>query len=302
MYDLITIGGISIDMYYQGNSLTQKGERFNLAVGGKYLVDSFFSGLGGGAANVAIGTQAAGFKTALLAKIGENQFEELIRNHLKDHKLTDALIQKEKEYMKISSILLSPEGERTIIHYETPHEHILRTDKDLESLENTRMVYMANLWRVPLDERRRILSHLHQKKIITAVNLGIADCRRDLIQLKGLLHHVEILLVNTHEFAELVKKPFDSLKFKEDVTEHFDFLKNKIVVVTDGKNGSYAYSEGNVFFESVHRVEKIVDTTGAGDAYSAGFLAGYLENKNIQHAMNLGSKLAAKVIQKIGAN
>ena len=78
MYDLITIGSISIDMYYKGDSLTQKEGRFNLAVGGKYLVDHFYSGLGGGAANVAIGVQSHGFKTAIVGKIGENQFKPLI--------------------------------------------------------------------------------------------------------------------------------------------------------------------------------------------------------------------------------
>ena len=50
MYDLISIGSISIDMYFQGDSLTNDGTRFNLAIGGKYLVEHFHGGLGGGAA------------------------------------------------------------------------------------------------------------------------------------------------------------------------------------------------------------------------------------------------------------
>jgi len=302
MYDLITIGGISIDMYYRGDSLTQKDGRFSLAVGGKYLVDHFYAGLGGGAANVAIGVQSEGFKVAVMGKVGDNQFEGLIHNHLKEHNLTDSLIQKEENYMKISSILLSPEGERTIINYETPHEHILRTDKDLECLENAKIVYMANLWRVPLDERKRILSHLHQKKIITAVNLGISDCRRPIEQLTSLLQHVDILIVNTHELAELTKQKFESIHFQNDMRRMLPIVTSKILVATDGENGSYAYAEGKTYFEPAHSVNKILDTTGAGDAFSAGFLAGYLEKEDIQFAMHLGSKHAVKVIQKIGAN
>lgn len=302
MYDLITIGSISIDMYYGGDSLTQKEGRFTLALGGKYPVEHFHAGLGGGAANVAIGVQRSGYKTAVMGKIGENQFKELIQKYLSDHKISTSLCQMEKEYMKISSILLSPEGERTIIHYETPHEHILRTDKDLESLEHAKIVYLSNLWRVPLDERKRILSHLAQKKVLSIMNLGIADCRRSPEQLESLLSHLNILILNTHEFAELVKKQFQSIDFKKDITHLFPSLKTKILVITDGKNGSYAYLNGGVLHEPVHSVTKIVDTTGAGDAFSAGFIAGYLEKANIEFALHLGNKYGAAIIQKIGAN
>ena len=203
MYDLITIGSISIDMFYQGSSLTMKDGRFALAVGGKYLVDSFYSGLGGGAANVAIGVAHHGFKTAIMGKIGENQFKTLIEKHLSDHGISSSLCQTEKEYMKISSILLSPSEERTIINFETPHEHILRSDEDLTRMENAKVVYLANLPRVSLEERKRILSHLFQKKILIVANFGIADCRRPIEQIESLLHHVNILIINTHEFANL---------------------------------------------------------------------------------------------------
>jgi sugar/nucleoside kinase (ribokinase family) len=302
MYDLITIGSISIDMYYRGDSLTQKEGRFHLAVGGKYLTDFFYMGLGGGAANVAIGVQDRGYKTAIMGKIGDNYFKDIIHKHLKDHNIPSDLCQLEKDYLKISSILLSQNGERTIIHYETPHEHIIRSDEDLQKLEKTKILYMPNLWRVPLEERKKILSHLASKGILAIVNLGIADCRRPIEQIQDLTKHVNILLINTHEFAELVKKPFESFDFRENITAPYDFLKTKIVIVTDGDKGAYAYVDGGVLHEPPHKVEKIVDTTGAGDAFSAGFIAGYLETNNIQKAMHEGSNHAVKVIQKIGAN
>ena len=289
-------------MYYRGDSLTQKEGRFALAVGGKYLVEHFYAGLGGGAANVAIGVQRKGYKTAIVGKIGDNQFKDLVHKHLKENNITSSLCQLEKDYMKISSILLSPEGERTIIHYETPHEHILRSGADLRHLENTKIVYMSNLWRVPLDERKKILSHLFHKKILTIINLGIADCRRNSDQLEALLTHVNILILNTHEFAELVKKPLKSINFKSDVVYLFPLLKTKILVITDGKNGAYAYVDGGVLFEPAVAVAKVVDTTGAGDAFSSGFIAGYLGKANIEFALRIGNRQGAHIVQKIGAN
>lgn len=302
MYDLISIGSISIDMYFKGDTLTNDESRFNLAIGGKYQVEHFHAGLGGGAANVAIGVQKHHYKTAVMGKIGNNQFKGLILKHLKDHEITTKLCEEEDNYMKISSILLSPSGERTIIHYETPHEHIIKSKEDLKKIDNTKIVYMSNLWRVPLEERKQILAHATAKKIVTIVNLGIADCRRPIDQIESLLHNVNVLIINTHEFAEIVKKPISEVSFKKDVTDLLPLLKTKIVVVTDGKNGSYAYLYGKIIHEEAIPVSKVVDTTGAGDAFSAGFIAGYLEKETIEHALHMGSKHGAHIVQKIGAN
>jgi len=302
MYDLITIGGISIDMYYRGDSLTQKDGRFALAMGGKYLVDHFYSGLGGGAANVAIGVQKHGYKTAVVGKIGNNPFKKMVLEHLESNGVSDKLCRFDDDYMKISSILLSASGERTIIHYETPHERILNSVEDIHLFEKAKVLYMSNLWRVPIDERERVLSHAHASRVMTIVNLGIADCRRPIDQIRGLLKHVDILIVNTHESAELLKEPFARIDWKADITKNVTYLEDKLVIVTDGVKGSYAYSNGSIHHEKAVPVSHVIDTTGAGDAYSAGFIAGYLKDKNIEHSMKLGAKHGALIVQKMGAN
>lgn len=302
MYDLISIGSISMDMFYQGDSLTHDKERFNLAMGGKYQVEHFHAGLGGGAANVAIGVAKHGYKTAVWGKIGKNQFKELILQHLKNHDISSSLCELEDDYTKISSILLSPNGERTIIHYETPHEHIIKSPEDLKKVELTKVLYLSNLWRVPLEERKQILSHAQIRTITTIMNLGVADCRRPSEQIESLLHHINILIINTHEFAEMIKKPVNEIDFKKDITELLPILKTKIVAITDGKNGSFAYINGGILYEPAVKVSHVSDTTGAGDAFSAGFIAGYLEKENIEHALKLGNKHGAQIVQKIGAN
>lgn len=302
MYDLICIGSISVDLYYQGDSLTNDGDRFNLAIGGKYQVNHFHAGLGGGAANVAIGVQKEGYKTAVWGKIGENQFKDLILTHLKTHGITSSLCEIEKDFTKISSILLSPKGERTIIHFETPHEHIIKEDKDLKKLDGSKLIYLSNLWRVPLDERKKILSYAHAQTITTSMNMGIADCRRPLEQIESLLHHVDILILNTHEFAEMVKKPVNDIDFSKDISDLLPNLKKKLVAITAGSQGSYGYLDGKVLHEGAVKVTKVLDTTGAGDAFSAGFITGYLKKKDLQFGLHLGNKHGAQVVQKIGAN
>ena len=302
MYDLISIGNISVDMYFQGESLTHDAERYNLAIGGKYLTDHFYEGLGGGGANVAIGVKKMGFNSAIVGKIGNNQFKQLIINHLNDHDVSTKLCRYEENYLKISSILLTPFGERTIVNYETPHEHILQTDEEVQALSGAKMVYLSNLPRVSLEEKLHILRFTAKNNIRTVINFGIKDCRRPLDQNLPLLEKADILIVNGHEFAELVKTSYEDIDFKKSISRYLPLAETKIVIVTDGPKGSYGYINGGVVYQVAVPVSKVIDTTGAGDGYTAGFIAGFLKTNNIEESMLSGAKYAVKIIEKVGAN
>lgn len=303
MYDLIAIGNISIDLYFQGESLTNKSKRFTLAIGGKYNADYFHESLGGGGANVAIGAARHGLKTAILGKIGNNQFKEMILKHLKDHEVSDCLCSFKDEYLKISSILLSPAGERTIINYETPHEHIFETDKELEKLKEAKIVYVSNLPRVPLEERNHMMTFLNHNNIPVVLNLGIKDCRRPFHQLLPMLAKTTVLIMNSHEFCEMIKHSYDAVDFKKDIRKYAEVLANKILIVTDGEKGSYGYWDSNIVHMKALPPKRVVDTTGAGDGYTAGFISGFFKHEgDIQKAMELGSKYALRIIEKVGAN
>ncbi|PIY69279.1 hypothetical protein COY90_01505 [Candidatus Roizmanbacteria bacterium CG_4_10_14_0_8_um_filter_39_9] len=303
MFDLISIGSISIDLYFQGKSLTQTKDRFNLAVGGKYSADHFFSGLGGGGANVAIGVARHRKSVAVIGKIGNNQFKTMVLKHLAEHNISNKLCTFKDGYMKISSILLSTtSGERTIIHYETPHEHIFDEESEISKLKEAKFAYFSNLAHVSLEERNRVMSYLNKNFIPFAINLGILDCRRPGAQLEPLLEKLSVLILNTHEFSELVKIPYTKLNFKEDLRRHIPQLRDKILVVTDGEKGSTSYFDDEILHINALKAKRVVDTTGAGDAYTAGFLSGYMKDQNIPAAMQLGAKYALRIVEKLGAN
>jgi len=303
MYDLISIGNISIDLFFQGESLTHTGNRFNLALGGKYLVDHFYEALGGGGANVAIGATIHGLKSAIIGVIGNNQFRPLILEHLKDHDVSSEFCSYKDGYQKISSILLSPSGERTIINYETPHEHIFENTRDLLHLKNAKMIYMSNLPRVSLQERMHVLSYLHANGIPVMLNLGIKDCRRSIHQILPLISRSGMLIVNAHEFSELIKQTYDRIDFNRDVRRYVHSSYDSLLIVTDGDKGSYCYYGDKVYYMRAYPVKKMLDTTGAGDAYTSGFISGYFKHEgDIAKAMETGAHYAAKIIEKIGAN
>ncbi len=305
MVDLICIGTVTIDLYYKGESLTHSKDRFELAVGGKYFVDHFYEGLGGGGANVAIGVERAGLQAALIAKIGKNAFRKLIEAQLEESQVTyKGYCQIEEEYTNISSVLLTEKGEKTIINYRSPHQHIIEKKEDLDILKKGKAVYMANLSRVPLDERISILRFAKNNGITTFANLNVTDCRRPIDQIRRFLEHVDVFIINTHEFADIVKTSYNSIDFHSKVTKKYaPFHEDQLVVVTDGSKGSYAYLENTVYHQPAVKTDKVVDTTGAGDAFTAGFIAEYLKSdKDIKSSLEKGAKHAVKILGKLGSN
>lgn len=303
MFDLISIGNISIDLYFKGNSLTFEKDRFQLAVGGKYFVDQFHTGVGGGGVNVAAGASHAGLKTAVLGTIGNNPFKKIILNLLEEKDVSHKLCYTENDYYNISSILLSENGERSIIHYSTPHKNILRKASSINNLIEAKVVYMGNLPDVSLTEREVTLNLCKKNNILTVVNLGVKDCRRPKNQLKHFLSKIDVLIINGHEFAELVKAQYKDIHFHDNVIRwYFRDLEDKIVIVTEGKKGSYGYMGGKVYHQKAPEIEKIVDATGAGDAYTSGFISEFFYSKNIEKAMEKASRYAKNILSKIGAN
>lgn len=301
MYDLVSIGNISVDTFFQGESLTHDKERFNLAIGGKYFVDKVVQTLGGGGANVAIGVAKHKLKSAVLGTIGNNSFKKLILESLNENNVSTELCTYEDNFTNVSSILLTPKGEKTVVHYSSPHQHILKEVN--YRIFKTKMVYLGNVPEISIYERMRFLEKLQFMKIKCIVNMGIRDCRLPKSALTFFLDHVNVLIVNGHEFAELVKAPYADIHFKEDVVSwYLPNMKKKLVIVTEGKHGSYAYHNGNVYHQPVFPIEKIVDETGAGDAYTSGFIAGYFKSDDIRLAMKEGAQYALKILGKIGAN
>jgi sugar/nucleoside kinase (ribokinase family) len=301
MLDLIAIGNISIDLYFKGDSLTFADNRFQLAVGGKYFCNYFFEGVGGGGANVAIGVSKHGLKTAVYGKIGNNPFKNIIVEKLRSNGVSSDLCQIEDNYFNVSSILLTAGGERTIINYNTPHQHMIN-DELLSKLSNSKFVYLGNLPDVSLTEKEKLLSVLKKNQQTTIANLGVKDCRRDFEQLSGFLKKIDILIINGYEFAELVKKPYEKIDFRKYQTVAADFFEGKIVVITDGEKGSYGYADNRAFFQKAIKLEKVTDTTGAGDAYTAAFISEFIASGDIEKSMLKGSNYAVKILSKIGAN
>ena len=112
---------------------------------------------------------------------------------------------------------------------------------------------------------------------------------------KLLKNDLDILIGNENEINELVNK--------KNLIDSINQLKelNKLIVITRSENGSIAVKNNEIINCNSIKVNKILDLTGAGDLFAAGFLKEYLDNSDIKKCLENGSILASKIIQKIGA-
>lgn len=300
MYDLISVGNISIDLYFKGSTLTKDKNRFHLAVGGKYYADFFHEDIGGGGVNVAAGVAKLGLRSAVFGKIGNNAYKDLILKKLSDKKISTEFCEIEEDYYKISTILLTDTGERTIIHYETP-TRLLKEFMLHKELKKAKNIYFSPLPHLNLSEKKKMITYLKGDQTLTFVNLPAIDCRRPVKDLVDFFDALDVLIINSHEYSDLVKRPYEKIDFKR-LEIKLPFLKERILIVTDAERGSHGYYHGQYYFQEAVEIKNIIDTTGCGDAYTAGFIAQFIKSKNIALSMQRAAEYAARKLGRIGAN
>ena len=144
---------------------------------------------------------------------------------------------------------------------------------------------------------KHVISLAKKNKIKVAMSLSDIFCvtrhRKDFLKL--LKNDLNILLGNENEINELMQK--------NNLLDSMNKLKNinKLIIITRSENGSVAVLNNEITNCESIKVDKVLDLTGAGDLFAAGFLKEYLYKSNIKKCLQTGSKLAAKIIQKVGA-
>lgn len=304
MYDVLCVGTTTIDLYYKGKSLHHDGDRFNLAVGGKYYTDSFYEGVGGGATNVAIGIAKQGGRAGLYTEIGRNSFKRMIQDKLEESGVHFQHCIYSHDYYNVSSILLTSRGEKTVINYRTHDSGFLKTIPSEAVFGRVKLMYMGNLSYVSEWHRSRFLKTAKSKGITTIVTLGSDECRKSYTLIDDILRYTDILIINEYETADLLRRSTKQIEWEKpihNINSHVPLPK--MIIVTMGSEGSTAYEVDKVTHVDAVTPREIVDTTGAGDGYCAGFISGYLKtNGNLEKSMTQGSAYAAKKLSHLGAN
>jgi len=228
----------------------------------------------------------------------------LLKNNL--IKGTMKLIEKE-EFEKseelstgASIIFITPDSERTMCTYLGISSQLCKNDIKENQIKNYEIIFLEGyLWDKGISEEmfKHVINLAKKNNVKVAMSLSDIFCvfrhREDFLKL--LLNDLNILIGNENEINKLMQKNHleDSLNELKKI--------NKLIIITRSEKGSLAILNNEIIDCESVKVEKILDLTGAGDLFAAGFFKEYLDESNIKKCLQTGSEVAAKIIQKIGA-
>ncbi len=301
-FDVVTIGSATLDVFLRTALArlveTPQGEtdRFlAFPYGSKCEVEKLVVSSGGGGTNTAVGFARLGLKVAVVARCGWDFAGKIVREEIKTEKVADVLLaQLEGEETDYSTILLGPDGGRTILVYRGG-TRLQRSLVDFGKLEAS-WFYTSSL-EGNLDLLVDLTAFAQKKGIKIAANPG----RREIEQVEKLLKiakDLEVLLVNREEAARLTGLAFDD---QQVCAKLFGLLPKVTVVVTEGESGVRVNVPGKGVLTSEGFRIKMVDATGAGDGFGCGLVAGLAKGWEWEKALKLGAANGAAVVTQIGA-
>lgn len=301
-FDVITIGSATLDIFVKSPSFkvlpsseSETGVVLCEAYGAKIEVDEMQILSGGGATNAAVSFQRKGLRTAVIAEMGKDIAAEAVLRDLHDGSVdTRYMVQEPSERTAMSVVLVAPEGGRSIVTYRGASKMLEVRDIDWSSME-TRWMYISSLGG-HIELLEKIVLFGQEKGIKIAVNPGGGELAKG-EKLRNLIGQLEVLVLNAEEACALTGMTIDK---QEEAFEEVRKMGARYIVITKGQQGSYVYEEGKRW-QSEALGKKAVETTGAGDAYGSGFVAGLALGWDVLKAIQLAGVNAASVVMHVGA-
>lgn len=300
-FDVICVGNAKIDIFLTLHAanhhlrLLEQTNELCIKFGDKIAVDKAEMLLGGNAANVSVGISRLGLKAAVVAEIGRDEFAQKIINSLSKENVDVAKIKQVKGQQSSFSTIINYRGERTILS-----EHVKRLhDFSFEDI-STKWVYLTSLGDDWKNAYRNTVDFVKKTGCKLAFNPGTLQIEDGKDAIADVLSVTDLLFTNKEEAMEILNIQ-DQTANADELLRNLQKLGPKIVVITDGKNGSFSIDDkGNILRENITET-KVVEKTGAGDAYSSGFLSAVIDRLPIAEAMTWGVKNSASAIGKVGA-
>ena len=252
---------------------------------------------GGSVANSIVGLSQLKNKVGFIGKVNNDDLGEKYEEGLKKEKV-EYFYSKKNEKLPTGTclILITPDSERTMCTFLGTAGKINEDDVDVNAVKNSDIIFLEGyLW----DEGapKKAFDKAIQNSNKTAMSLSDLFCveRHKQHFLDLVKNKLDITFANEQEITSLI----DAKNFEEVIS--FSKSLNKLVIVTRGEKGAIAIKSNDVAECNVLKNLKIVDLTGAGDLFAAGFLHGHVNNLSLKESLEKGTEMSSKVIQKIGA-
>lgn len=299
----MSVGSATRDVFFGADELKKfkmddfpTGEAVCLGYGSKIEIKKLVLTSGGGGTNAAVTFSRQGLKTANVGVIGNDFNGEDILRELKGEGIDVQYFQKhDDDYTAYSVILVHPDGERTIMSYKGEGQHFNASMIPFDKLQ-AKWLFLDSLGG-HFDVLEGLVNHAVKNGIKLATNPGGKELAHGIEKLKPLLKHFSIVIMNQEEAAGLSGIDY---KKEAEVFKFMDSIIDGIFVMTKGPGG-VAVSDGKNIYRAGVPDSPVVERTGAGDAFSSGFVVEYIRSGDIAKAIQFATANASSVVTQYGA-
>ncbi|MFH1063763.1 MAG: carbohydrate kinase family protein [Candidatus Woesearchaeota archaeon] len=295
-YDVITVGSATIDCF-----INLPTDFKNIKHGSKIVIKDIHLLTGGGGTNVGVGLSRLGLKTGFIGEVGEDHSAHLIKKDL-EHEGVDFIVKQHSRHLTAYSVILESKGQdRSILVYRGASDYLQPDEIDKKKLK-TGWFYFGSAMDASMKTMDYLANHARKNSINVYFNPSSYMVKLGQKALSRILAATKIIAMNKEEAQMLLKNRSGDVK---KLLKEMQDLGPEICIITDGKRGVDAYDGIDFYSLKAHEVTA-VDTTGAGDAFGTGFLAGIIMKKNLDRkkrigfAMKLGIVNSESVIRYVG--
>lgn len=301
LYDIITTGSATVDVFAHTDSqlvkfVTNHGEDDFIAFpsGSKILINKLDFMIGGGGTNTAVSFSRLGLKTAYVGKLGSDANADKVLALL-DEEHVDFLGAQEGQ-TGYSIVLDTLEQDRTILTFKGCNDQLHYHDIQLDKFQ-TKWLYSSSLTGTSQDTLKKLVMHCKEQDINVAFNPSNYQAKLGYHVLKDIIDHCKVLVMNKEEAALLFLAEEEPELLSTFLQEH----PNTYLVITDGEAGAICHYQGEEYGLTPSPRHQVVETTGAGDAFASGFVAGLIHHYDVVESLKLGMVQAESVITEVGA-
>ncbi len=295
-YDVICIGSATLDVFIHTDKKFVKKGKYNFPIGEKLLIKNLDMNTGGGGTNTAVCFSRLGLKTAFAGKVGCCDNSNFILRQLKSEKIdTSMTIISKKGKAGYSVIMDAQKTDRTIFAYKGLNEEFKFSQLNKRKLKKTKWIYLTAFTKQSFKESEKVALFAKRNNIKLAFNPSSYLAKKGFKFLKKIIECTTCLVLNKEEASMIVKG-----KNCKELAKKLYEKGPELVVVTNAHKGAWVF-DGENYYHSGQRKIKIIETTGAGDAFASTFVGALIKGKNPKEAVKIAQKNAESVITHMGA-
>ncbi|OGM98751.1 MAG: hypothetical protein A2915_04705 [Candidatus Yanofskybacteria bacterium RIFCSPLOWO2_01_FULL_41_34] len=303
MYDIVSIGSTTRDVFINADNFRSAnmpdfstGKALCFPLGSKIEIYKIVFTSGGGGTNTAVTFAKQGLATACIGVIGNDLNGQEILNELEKEGIETKYFQKhDDDFTAYSVILVDSLGERTILSYKGEGQHF-DVNKIAFGQLQTKWLFLDSLGG-HYNLLEQAVNWAVANNIKLAINPGGKELDHGLEKLKPLLRNFLIVIMNQEEAARLTGIDYNE---EEEIFKFMDEIIGGIFVMTKGPEG-VVVSDGKNVYQAGVPDSPIVERTGAGDAFSSGFISEYIRSGDISKAIQFATANASSVVTQYGA-